>query len=155
MSSCDVYQPLSRAACPGNAQLYQGNVEPFVNLTVKGWLWYQGENNLQYDGGDSADGTGYACLLPRMIAQWRAVWSAVPGTTDPLAPFGLVSLADGTDEAWGVNMAGLHWAQTASYGALPNPLMPNTFLASAYDLGDPWVRCSSVGWFGRWNVGLR
>lgn len=41
MSTCDVYQSLTRAGCPGNAQLYQGNVEPFVNLTVKMWLWYQ------------------------------------------------------------------------------------------------------------------
>ena len=80
-----------------------------------------------------------------MVAQWRAIWSVVPGTTDPLAPFGLVSLADGTDEAWGVNMAGLQRAQTASYGYVPNPALPNVFMASAYDLGDPWVSVWHAG----------
>ena len=89
----------------------------------------QGENNLQYDGGNSADGTGYGCLFPAMIAAWRAIWSATPGTTPPDAPFGFVTLADGTDEAWGLSMAGLRWAQTANYGAVPNPAMPRTFAA--------------------------
>ena len=34
-------------------------------------------------------------------------------------------------------MAGMRWSQTGNYGALPNAAMPNTFLAQAYDLGDP------------------
>ena len=79
-----------------------------------------------------------------MVAQWRDIWSAVPGTTDPLAPFGLVSLADGTDEAWGVNMAGMHWAQTASAQPCRTCVM-----ASAYDLGDPWVSAWHAGPLGR------
>jgi hypothetical protein len=29
-----------------------------------------------------------------MVADWRAVWSATPGTTDPLAPFGVATLAE-------------------------------------------------------------
>ena len=33
----------------------------------------------------------------------------------------------------------MRWAQTASYGVLPNPEMPNTFLAQAYDLNDPYA----------------
>ena len=68
----------------------------------------------QFDGGNSAQGTGYAALFPQMIADWRAIWSAVPGTTDPLAPFGFVTLADGTDEAWGLSMAGMRMAQMGS-----------------------------------------
>jgi len=73
-----------------------------------------------------------------MIAEWRAIWSAAPGTTDPLAPFGFVTLADGTDEAWGLSMAGLRWAQTANFGHVPNPAMPNTFAALGHDAGDQW-----------------
>ena len=33
----------------------------------------------------------------------------------------------------------MRWAQTASYGVLPNAAMPNTFLAQAYDLNDPFA----------------
>jgi hypothetical protein len=35
-------------------------------------------------------------------------------------------------------MGAMNWAQTANYGVLPNTAMPNTFLAQAYDLNDPW-----------------
>ena len=35
-------------------------------------------------------------------------------------------------------MGAMRMAQTASYGILPNPAMPNTFLAQAYDLDDEW-----------------
>jgi len=73
-----------------------------------------------------------------MVAQWRALWSAAPGTTDALAPFGYVDIADGSDEAWGVSMAGLRWAQSANYGSVPNPALPNVYAAAAHDLGDPW-----------------
>ena len=71
-----------------------------------------------------------------MVAQWRALWSAAPGTTDALAPFGYVDIADGSDEAWGVSMAGLRWAQGANYGSVPNAALPNVFSAAAHDLGD-------------------
>ena len=135
---CTPYGPITPAGCPKNSDLFYGNVQPFVNTTVKMWLWYQGENNLEFDGGNSALGTGYGCLFPAMIAEWRALWAATPGTTDPLAPFGFVTLADGTDESFGVSMAGLRWAQTANYGVAPNPAMPNTFAALAHDAGDPW-----------------
>ena len=56
----------------------------------------QGENNcgMQYVG-NSAEGTGYGCELPAMVRDWRAVWSRVPDTTDPLAPFGIATLAAG------------------------------------------------------------
>lgn len=58
---------------------------------------------------------GYGCLLPQMINNWRAVWSAGSGT-DPMAPFGIVTLADSTDEGMGCNVPQMHWAQTANVG---------------------------------------
>lgn len=96
---CDPYQPLG-PNCTGNSDLWYGNSQPYVNITLKMFLWYQSENNLQYDGGNSAQGTGYACMFPAMIQKWREVWSAVPGTTDPMAPFGFVTLADGVSIAF-------------------------------------------------------
>ena len=134
---CNPYQPLS-ANCTGNSALWWGNTQPFVNITLRHFLFYQGENSLQYDAGNSAQGTGYACLFPALIAAWRAAWAAVPGTTDPLAPFGFVELADGTDEGWGLSMAALRHAATGSYGGVPNALMPNTYRALAHDAGDQW-----------------
>merc|ERR1712185_479649 len=87
--------------------------------------------------GNSARGVGYGCQLPAMVAEWRRLWSAVPGTTDPLAPFGVVTLAAGGSEGHDENMAAMRWSQTANYGAVPNAALPNVFLAHAYDLGDP------------------
>jgi len=117
---------------------------PFVNMTLFGWTWYQGENNLFADAGSvlpatttatptassvaasasaaEAYGSGYACLLQQQMASWREVWSAVPGTTSPDAPFGIVQLADATDEGWGCNIRQMHWAESGNYGVVPNPV---------------------------------
>lgn len=88
--------------------------------------------------GNSLDGTGYGCELPAMVADWRAAWSAAPGTTDPLAPFGVATLAAGGSEGNGGHMAAMRWAQQANYGHWDSPAMPASFGAQLYDLGDPW-----------------
>jgi len=82
--------------------------------------------------------------MPAMIDEWRRAWSTTPGTTDPAAPFGLVALPASGSEG-GPNMGAFRWAQTANYGVAPNPAMPNTFLAQAYDLNDPWGDKSCAG----------
>ena len=120
--------------------LYNGMVAPFVNMTVKGYVWYQGENNVFADTGNSMEGTGYGCMLPNMVESWRKMWSVVEGTTDPLAGFGVYTLAGGTSEGHGNHMGAFRWSQTGNYGTVPNPAMPNCFLASGYDLGDPWAK---------------
>jgi hypothetical protein len=38
--TCDPFGPLG-PQCTKNSDLYYGNVQPFVNVTVKMWLWYQ------------------------------------------------------------------------------------------------------------------
>ena len=43
-------------------------VAPFVNMSVKGFAWYQGENNCGGDAGNIIDNTGYACLLKTMAS---------------------------------------------------------------------------------------
>jgi hypothetical protein len=88
--------------------------------------------------GNSAAGTGYSCEISKMVAAWREVWSTVPGTTDPRAPFGIATLASGGSEGNGAHMANMRAAQTASYGHWDNEALPNTFGAQLYDLGDPW-----------------
>ena len=87
--------------------------------------------------GNSARGTGYSCLMPLLVREWRALWSQTPGTTDPLAPFGVVTLTASGSEG-GPDLGSMRLAQTAGYGVLPNAAMPNTFLAQAFDLDDPF-----------------
>jgi hypothetical protein len=37
-----------------NGQLFAKQVMPFVDMTVKGWTWYQGENNMMDPKGTCA-----------------------------------------------------------------------------------------------------
>eukprot|EP00040_Diaphanoeca_grandis_P030561 m.180807 g.180807 ORF g.180807 m.180807 type:complete len:694 (-) comp32036_c8_seq1:248-2329(-) len=131
-----------------NGVLYYGMVCPFVNTTVAGWVWYQGENNMHGSPGSSLLSEGYGCMMQRMVAEWREIWSAVPNTTHALAPFGIVTIAPSGSEGASEHMSAFRWAQTANYGTLPNPALPNTFLAQTYDLNEPWANvgqqvCSS------------
>ena len=100
----------------------------------------QGENNCGGpDTGNALDGTGYGCALSAMVASWRELFSAEAGTTDPLAPFGIATLAAGGSEGAGPSaMSGMRWSQTGNFGRWDNPALPNTFGAQLYDLADPW-----------------
>lgn len=124
-----------------DARLFATQVSPFVDMTVKGWLWYQGENNMGGVMGNSDAGVGYSCEQQMLVDGWRQVWSETEGTTDPAAPFGLVTLANSGSEG-NPGMGRMHLAQTAGYGVLPPPSnsggMINTFFAQAYDLDDEW-----------------
>jgi hypothetical protein len=126
-----------------HGMLYYGMVCPFVNMSVAGWVWYQGENNVGGSPGSSLGSVGYGCMQSRMVAAWRDIWSVEAGTTDPTAPFGLVTIATSEGGEGAHHLAAFRWAQTANYGVLPNPAMPNTFVAQAYDLNDPWAWYSS------------
>jgi len=122
--------------CGGN---FNGMLSPFINMTIKGVLWYQGENDVgHFPAGSSLNHTGYGCMEPLLLRQWRSEWSVVEGTTDPMVHFGFVTLAAGTSEGHESVMGDFRWAQTANYGILPNPVMSNTFVAQGYDIGDPW-----------------
>ena len=102
--------------------------------------------------GNSLTRSGYGCDQVALVRLWRQVWSASSATAAE-APFGIVTLAQGGSEGAGQHMAHMRWDQTGNFGALPNAAMPNTFLAQAYDIGDPWAadegghpstNCSSV-----------
>lgn len=101
-SGCNASQPITEANCSGssgaNAGLWRGQLEPLVNFTIGMLLFYQGENNGGSDAGSALYGTGYACLFAKFIASVRAAFSFAGGTSDPLLPVGVVTLADGTDE---------------------------------------------------------
>eukprot|EP00912_Choanoflagellata_sp_UC4_P000343 UC4_evm6s209 len=130
----------------GNGGLFNGMVSPFVNMSIRGFLWYQGENNLFADAGNVKYSTGYACLLKHQQNEWQRIFSESGGTPSN-APFGIVSLADATDEGWGCNIRNyslakmerqMHWAETGNHGIVPNPDFPSAFIATAHDLAEPW-----------------
>lgn len=49
--------------------IYNGVVAPLSNYTIKGVIWYQGENNAYED-----EAYPYRFLFPTMIEYWREAW---------------------------------------------------------------------------------
>ena len=65
--------------------------------------------------------------MAQLVQSWRALWSASPRTTSPLAPFGVTTLANSGSEGHSNKMASMRWAQTSNYGHWDNEALPNTF----------------------------
>ena len=65
-------------------------ITPVSNATIKGWLWYQGEQN-GGNPGSYLNKSGYACLLPALDNAWRHAFTE-GSSTDPDFPIGVVSL---------------------------------------------------------------
>eukprot|EP00038_Savillea_parva_P008482 m.177256 g.177256 ORF g.177256 m.177256 type:complete len:720 (-) comp14315_c0_seq1:22-2181(-) len=132
---------------PLSQEFHDTRVMPYLDMTVKGWTWYQGENDMHGVMGNTDGSAGYACMMQALVNQWRNLWSTrVPGTTSNQAPFGIVTLASsGGEGANGIAMGAMRQAQTGGFGVLPNDGMPNTFLAQAYDLDDQWTSLSGGG----------
>ena len=124
-----------------NHNLWDVNARPFFNMSIKGFLFYQGENNAGALHGNFQNKAGYGCMISNLVASYRAAWSKTPGTTDPDAPFGTVTLS--TDDSEGAaDMGSFRWSQSANYGVAPNPALPGKmFLAHAHDLADVWLNC--------------
>jgi hypothetical protein len=141
-------------ACPNSTDtasaapptvLFNGMAAPLFNTSITGWVYYQGENDCGGVMGNSEAGYGYGCALPKLVARYRAAWSVEPGTTPADAPFGIVTLAANTNEGSGQRVAGMRWSQTGNVGVLQNPIMPRTFLAQLFDMGDPWEMYDADG----------
>jgi sialate O-acetylesterase len=154
---------LAKCNAGGGSTLWNGMIVPLLNTTIKGAVWYQGESDSTHPGG-AAD--GYNCTFPAMLADWRKQWHAgTNGETAADFPFGFVqlnSISNGTvfanpaaDPTAGgsptgsfspkFGYAGLRWAQTAGYGYVPNPAMPNTFMAVSVDTPDRPYPCPIDG----------
>jgi sialate O-acetylesterase len=76
------------------AALYNGMVAPFIDFTIKGVIWYQGETN-----SGMARAPLYSTLFPALITDWRAKW----GQGD--FPFLFVQISSFTSvesEKWGI-----------------------------------------------------
>lgn len=134
-SSCPFrrFVPCDSVAGPTtHSVLWNAMIHPLQNMTLKGVVWYQGENNANYNR------DLYACMFPALIADWRQTFhSGSQGQTERFFPFGFVQLSsyllmNSSDYGF----PEIRWHQTADFGSVPNPKMPNTFMAVAMDLCD-------------------
>ncbi|UEG54830.1 beta galactosidase jelly roll domain-containing protein [Mucilaginibacter daejeonensis] len=101
--------------------LYNGMISPLVDHSVKGVLWYQGENNAQR-------AVQYRTALPLLINDWRKSWK------QPDMPFYIIQIsswkASGGDSRLGSQWAELREAQTMA------SKLPNTGLVVTVDVGE-------------------
>ncbi|XP_046574662.1 sialate O-acetylesterase-like isoform X2 [Haliotis rubra] len=135
LKKCGVSEARKMSSVNPNAAsvLWNAMMRPFVNMTVYGALWYQGEANA-----GSPTMNQYNCTFPAMIDDWRDRFhQASGGQTDPVFPFGFVQLAPWRDnDTITTGFTDIRWHQTADYGYVPNDRMNNTFMAVAMDLPD-------------------
>lgn len=103
-----------------HTSLFNGMINPLLNLAVKGVIWYQGESN-------TYDWKLYQTMFPNMIDCWREKWR------EPDMPFLYVQIANYTDELpepGDSRWAKLREAQTMTLNH------PNTGMAVTIDIGE-------------------
>jgi len=118
-----------------NNYLWNAMIHPFLKMSIKGAIWYQGEQNAGYPGDYEGHNRDlYSCTFPTMIESWRQEWStATRGDTDRKFPFGFVQLAPFTNQRNSLAWPQLRWHQTADVGYVPNDIMEHVFMATAVD----------------------
>ncbi len=100
--------------------LYNAMIHPIQGIPISGFLWYQGESNVN-------DAATYAPLFKTLLASWRLKWNNLK------LPFLYVQLANygpRTDEPTESRWAELRFAQTQALD------MPQTGMAVTIDIGD-------------------
>lgn len=98
--------------------LFNGMVNPAVNYTTKGAIWYQGESNV-------GRAKQYARIFPMLINDWRRAWQ------NPVMAFYFVQLAPWINS--GVSNTELPELREAQTTALR---LPNTGMAVTLDIGN-------------------
>lgn len=126
------YITISPNSCP--SALYNGMINPITQLSIKGVIWYQGENNV----GKAND---YRTLFPLLINDWRNKWEySFPFYWVQLANF-LEADAVPRKSAW----AELREAQTKTLS------LPETGEAVIIDIGE----ANDIHPRNKQDVGLR
>jgi sialate O-acetylesterase len=100
--------------------LYNGMISPLIPFGMKGAIWYQGESN-------AGNAYQYRTLLPVMITDWRQRWGAdFPFLIVQLAGFMRPPAKPGDDA----------WAELREAQWLTTKAIPNTWIATAMDIGN-------------------
>ncbi len=95
--------------------LYKNMIEPLTPYTVRGILWYQGENNIGNPG-------GYQVMFPAMIQAWRGAWNR------PDLPFLFVQMP-----AWS---SAAPWPEFRAVQAAVRDALEHTGMAVTIDCGE-------------------
>jgi sialate O-acetylesterase len=114
-----------RGAPPFSAQneptgLYNTMVAPAIAMTIKGFVWYQGEANTGNPG-------EYKQLLPALIADWRSLWG------EGALPFLYVQLPNFMEVQY--SPAESQWAELRE-AELDALAVPRTAMAVTIDAGE-------------------
>lgn len=150
-------------------------VVPFVDMTVKGFLWYQVRHHDVAIANNCREKTTWVVSRATVsatldtVAKWLISLQpgeqiglkppAPPTHSHPLQLSLWPRAAAKVDQTW-VPCDGLRsvepvtysltFMQTGSFGVLPSPAIPNSVIAQAYDLDDPWGPgagpCISTEW---------
>ena len=128
LEACNV-QPHGTGDKNSNTVLWNAMINPLLRVSLKGFLWYQGESN----GGHNRD--LYNCTFPALINDWRLKFSQNSGTPAD-APFGFVQIATQRADSINNNWSVVRWHQTADYGYAPNDAMHRVFMSTSLDTYD-------------------
>ncbi len=120
---------------------FNGMIAPLLPYTIRGVVWYQGENN----GGR---GLEYRQLFPRLIEDWRHQWNQSGGAAGAEFPFLFVQLPCNGQDSTPVAEQGWPWLREAQLRTLK---VPRTGMAITIDVGDP----NNVHPADKLDVGLR
>ena len=63
-----------------NAMLWAQNVLPYVDMTLKGWLYYQGENNCGTFHGNSQTRLGCMCHPTQIAVSCSTTSERIPAS---------------------------------------------------------------------------
>jgi len=99
--------------------LFNAMISPIINFSIKGVIWYQGENNAN-------QAFQYRKLFPVMIEDWRKKWN-------DKFPFLFVQLANYLQRQ--PNPSASSWAELRE-AQLMTLFLPNTGIAVIIDIGD-------------------
>lgn len=102
------------------ALLFNGMIHPFINYSVKGAIWYQGEEN-------TSRAYQYRTLFPLMIRDWRKQWN------NPDMPFLFVQLANYMQPSSEPGES--EWAELRE-AQLMTLHLPHTGMAVIIDIGE-------------------
>lgn len=70
--------------------LFNGMIYPLTLITIKGMIWYQGENNVISGINNHL---AYSCLFPNLINYYRKIWYKNTQSTDKEFGFGFVQIS--------------------------------------------------------------
>jgi len=117
--------------------LFNSMISPFLKMSIKGAIWYQGESNVKTVN-------HYSCLFKAMINDWREKW----GKTFPFLFVQLAAYVEGTLDY--VNLPEMRLVQHETVTDVPLAAM-----ATAADLGDMKSEFGNIHPRNKQDIGYR